>query len=150
MAGHVRGPRRPAGSSQGPAGSPPHPAGRSLRSLGLDGVPRERPLLYPGAWPARSGLLSGDRMLPLDRLVHDDRVPVLAIGSNACPGQLRHKMTEFGVDAPIPMVKARVTGVDVGVSAHVSRMGYVSASPVAAADAVRALFVIWLDPSSSP
>ncbi|MGC9500870.1 hypothetical protein [Streptomyces sp. WG7] len=114
----------------------------------MAGVPREEPLLYPGAWPRESGVLDGDRLLPLDRPVHEDRVdrfPVIAIGSNAAPAQLRHKMAEFGTDSPIPMVKARVTGVDIGVSAHVSRMGYVSASPVGAPGFVRELFVLWLD-----
>lgn len=119
--------------------------GRTLESLGLAEAPRDRPLLYPGAWPWDSGLLDGDRLLPLDRLVHDDRVPVLAVGSNACPGQLRHKMDEFGIVSPIPMVRVRVTGIDVGVSAHVSRMGYVSASPFHAPGRVRELFVTWLD-----
>ncbi|MFE6281263.1 hypothetical protein [Streptomyces sp. NPDC057877] len=102
-------------------------------------------MTYPGAWPAASGLLDGDRFLPLTRLVHEDRTPVIAVGSNACPGQLRHKMAEFRIDSPVPMVKARVTGVEVGVSAHVSRMGYVSASPVSAPGTTRELFVIWLD-----
>lgn len=119
--------------------------GRTLEALGLAEAPRDRPLLYPGAWPSDSGLLDGDRLLPLDRLVHDDRVPVLAVGSNACPGQLRHKMDEFGIVSPIPMVRARVTGIEVGVSAHVSRMGYVSASPFHAPGRVRELFVTWLD-----
>ncbi|MDX3347140.1 hypothetical protein ACN6LC_000709 [Streptomyces violaceoruber] len=121
---------------------------RTLRALGLAGVPREEPLLYPGAWPRESGLLDGDRLLPLDRPVYDEedgRVPVLAIGSNASPAQLRHKMAEFGIDSPIPMVRSRVTGLDIGVSAHVSRMGYVSASPVGAPGTVRELFVLWLD-----
>ncbi|GAB2852418.1 hypothetical protein GCM10027074_19030 [Streptomyces deserti] len=118
---------------------------RTLRALGLAEAPREHPLLYPGAWPEESGLLAGDRLLPLDRLVHEDRVPVLAIGSNACPGQLRHKMDQFGITSPVPMVRTRVTGVDVGVSAHVSRMGYVSASPVDAPGNLRELFVLWLD-----
>ncbi|GAA1420371.1 hypothetical protein GCM10009601_18790 [Streptomyces thermospinosisporus] len=118
---------------------------RTLRALGLAEAPREHPLLYPGAWPEDSGLLDGDRLLPLDRLVHEERTPVLAIGSNACPGQLRYKMAGSGITAPVPMVRARVTGVDVGVSAHVSRAGYVSASPVAAPGVVRELFVLWLD-----
>ncbi|WP_399881973.1 hypothetical protein ACGH7X_04860 [Streptomyces sp. BBFR51] len=134
--GEGRGPARPSGED------------RTLRALGLAGVPREEPLLYPGAWPTESGLLCGDRLLPLDRAVHEDggdRVPVLAIGSNASPGQLRHKMAEFGIGSPIPMVRSRVTGLDIGVSAHVSRMGYVSASPVGAAGVVRELFVLWLD-----
>jgi hypothetical protein len=134
--GEDRGPARPPGED------------RTLRALGLAGVPREDPLLYPGAWPRESGLLDGDRLLPLDGPVYEDgrgRVPVLAIGSNASPGQLRHKMAEFGIDSPIPMIRSRVTGLDVGVSAHVSRMGYVSASPVGAPGVVRELFVLWLD-----
>ncbi|MFG2352533.1 hypothetical protein [Streptomyces sp. NPDC048521] len=120
-------------------------AGRTLAELGLAEAPRDHPLTYPGAWPADSGLLHGDRMLPLERLVYADRAPVLAVGSNASPAQLRHKMAEFGIDGAIPMVRTRVTGVDVGVSAHVSRMGYVSASPVKSPGALRELFVIWLD-----
>ncbi|MFI8169686.1 hypothetical protein ACIGAN_25465 [Streptomyces sp. NPDC085931] len=123
----------------------PRPVERTLRALGLADAPREHPLLYPGAWPADSGILDGDRFLPPERLVYADRTPVLAIGSNGSPGQLRHKMREFGISTPLPMVKARVTGVDAGVSAHVSRMGYVSASPVGAPDTVRALFVLWPD-----
>ncbi len=120
--------------------------GRTLEELGLAEAPREHPLRYPGVWPAESGLLHGDRMFPLERLVYDDRVPVLTVGSNASPAQLRYKMTEFGIAAPVPMVRARVRGIEVGVSAHVSRAGYVSASPVKAPSAARELFVIWLDP----
>ncbi|CAM5260300.1 hypothetical protein [Streptomyces aurantiogriseus] len=118
---------------------------RTLEALGLADAPREHPLTYPGAWPADSGLLDGNRLLPLDRLTFPDRTPLLAIGSNACPGQLRHKMAEFGITSPIPMVRTRVTGIDIGVSAHVSRMGYISASPVDAPGVTRELFVIWLD-----
>ncbi|MFB7508405.1 hypothetical protein [Streptomyces broussonetiae] len=119
--------------------------GRTLEELGLADAPRDHPLAYPGARPAGSGLLHGDRMLPLERLVYDDRVPVLAVGSNACPGQLRYKMAEFGIGSPLPMVRSRVSGLDVGVSAHVSRMGYVSASPVKSPDASGELFLLWLD-----
>ncbi|WP_405995030.1 hypothetical protein [Streptomyces sp. NBC_00986] len=119
---------------------------RTLEALGLARAPREDPLAYPGAWPTESGLLVGDRLLPLDEdTAYADRTPVLAIGSNACPGQLRHKMAEFGITSPVPMLKVRVTGVDVGVSAHVSRVGYVSASPVKAPGVVRELFVTWFD-----
>jgi hypothetical protein len=119
--------------------------GRTLEELGLAEVPREDPLSYPGAWPDDSGLLLGDRMLPLDRPVHEDRTPVVAVGSNACPGQLRHKLARDGITSALPMVRTRVTGLDVGVSAHVSRMGYVSASPVRAPGVSRELFVIWPD-----
>ncbi|MFJ3640637.1 hypothetical protein ACIPRD_12860 [Streptomyces sp. NPDC090108] len=121
-------------------------AGRTLEELGLAEAPRDHPLLYPGAWPTGSALLCGDRMLPLDRLVHDDRVPVLAVGSNACPGQLRDKIGRFADDRSVPMVRTRVSGLAVGVSAHVSRMGYVSASPVRSPGSSAELFVLWLTP----
>lgn len=120
--------------------------GRTLEELGLAVAPRDEPLTYPGAWPEESGLLDGDQLLPLaPQDTFEGRVPVLAIGSNACPGQLRHKMAEFGITSPIPMVKTRVTGLGIGVSAHVSLMGYVSASPFNAPGTVRELFVTWLD-----
>ncbi|MEV5956135.1 hypothetical protein AB0M11_20575 [Streptomyces sp. NPDC051987] len=120
--------------------------GHTLAELGLHRAPRDHPLTYPGAWPRTSALLDGDRLLPLDRLVPGDgRVPVLAVGSNASPAQLQHKMAESAVAGPIPMVRAQVAGLDVGVSAHVSRVGYVSASPVASPSGVRELFVLWLD-----
>ncbi|SHI64492.1 hypothetical protein [Streptomyces sp. 3214.6] len=117
----------------------------TLEALGLAVAPRDHPLSYPGARPARTGLLDGDRLLPLDRLTHPGRTPVVAVGSNASPAQLRHKMAEFGIVSPVPMVKTRVTGLDVGVSAHVSPLGYVSASPVNVPGTTRELFVIWLD-----
>ncbi|WP_454345827.1 hypothetical protein [Streptomyces albogriseolus] len=118
---------------------------RTLRALGLDVVPREHPLEYPGAWPRESGLLDGDRLLPLDRWAFEDRVPVISIGSNACPAQLRHKLAESGITSPLPMVRARVSGIGIGVSAHVSLTGYVSNSPVATPKRVSELFVLWLD-----
>ncbi|MFD5624743.1 hypothetical protein [Streptomyces sp. NPDC127072] len=121
------------------------PDPRTLEALGLAEAPRDHPLSYPGKWPRESGLLDGDRLLPLERLVHEDRVPVVAVGSNACPAQLRHKMAEYAVSSPIPLVRARVTGMGVGVSGHVSLMGYVSASPFRAPGTVSELFVTWLD-----
>ncbi|MGQ4363319.1 hypothetical protein [Streptomyces sp. SAS_272] len=120
-------------------------ARRTLEALGLAEAPRDRPLSYPGVWPAGSGLLDGDEWLPLDRLTHPGRTPVVAVGSNASPAQLRHKLAAFDVSAAVPMTRARVTGVEVGVSAHISRAGYVSASPVHAPAVTRELFVIWLD-----
>ncbi|MFG3232155.1 hypothetical protein ACGFZG_10505 [Streptomyces antibioticus] len=120
-------------------------AHRTLEALGLAGSPRDQPLSYPGAWPAESGLLDGDLLLPLDRLSYRDRTPVLAVGSNASPAQLRYKLAVSGVRSAVPMVKSRVTGVEVGVSAHVSLLGYMSASPVEAPGRERELFVIWLD-----
>ncbi|MGW6010233.1 hypothetical protein [Streptomyces sp. NPDC055210] len=129
-------------------GEPRHrSADRTLEALGLAVAPREDPLAYPGAWPAESGLLDGDRLLPLTRRTFPGRVPVLAVGSNASPAQLRHKMRQYELSSPIPLVKARVTGLEVGVSAHVSALGYVSASPFRAPGHTRELFLTWLDPA---
>ncbi len=119
--------------------------GRTLEALGLAESPHDHPLTYPGAWPDDSALLDGDLLLPLDRLVHDGRTPVLAVGSNACPAQLRRKMQAFGIDSPVPLVKTRVTGLAVGVSAHVSRLGYLAAAPFLAPGRVTELFLTWLD-----
>jgi hypothetical protein len=118
---------------------------RTLEALGLAHAPRDHPLSYPGVWPDGSGLLDGDRLLPLDRFTHPGRSPVLAVGSNASPAQLRRKMAALRIVSPVPMVRTSVTGIGVGVSAHISRLGYVSASPVDAPGATRELFVIWLD-----
>ncbi|PSM38008.1 hypothetical protein C6Y14_39230 [Streptomyces dioscori] len=129
-------------------GEPRHSsADRTLESLGLAVAPREEPLVYPGAWPTESGLLDGDRLLPLTGRTFPGRVPVLAIGSNASPAQLRHKLRQYELSSPIPLVKARVTGLEIGVSAHVSALGYVSASPFRAPGHIRELFLTWLDPA---
>ncbi|MFD6292291.1 hypothetical protein [Streptomyces sp. NPDC060205] len=124
-----------------------HPADRTLEALGLAVAPREDPLVYPGVWPAESGLLDGDRLLPLTRRTFPGREPVLAVGSNASPAQLRHKMRQYELSSPIPLVKARVTGLEIGVSAHVSALGYVSASPFRVPGHTRELFLTWLDPA---
>ncbi|MGW3814121.1 hypothetical protein [Streptomyces sp. NPDC005046] len=74
-----------------------------------------------------------------------DRYPVISVGSNACPAQLRHKMEGLGVSSTIPIVKARITGIGIGVSAYVSPMGYVSSSPFHTPGRSRDLFITWLD-----
>ncbi|MDI5962700.1 hypothetical protein [Streptantibioticus silvisoli] len=143
-----------------------------LAALGLDGVPLLDPLSYPGRpvpWPA---LLRGDQLLALrppdggpaavgrwtaadgtalDALLAGDgrpgtgeRVPVLAVGSNASPGQTRHKLLSAGVAVVVPMVPATVEGLGVGVSAHVSASGYVGAAPYAGPGTARVV-VTWLD-----
>ncbi|MEU8679670.1 hypothetical protein [Streptomyces sp. NPDC048560] len=76
-----------------------------------------------------------------------DRFPVLSVGSNACPAQLRHKMDGLGISSTVPMVKVRASGIDIGVSAYVSPLGYVSSSPFHAPGITKDLFVTWLDAS---
>jgi hypothetical protein len=75
----------------------------------------------------------------------EDLRPVVAVGSNASPSQLRRKFSGHSAHTVIPMTMARVGGLFPGVSAHVNRWGYVPAAPVAAPGEVSRLFVLWLD-----
>ncbi|MFC5721335.1 hypothetical protein ACFP1Z_14275 [Streptomyces gamaensis] len=74
-----------------------------------------------------------------------ERRPVLAVGSNASPAQLRHKLTRCARSAVVPLVPVRVRGVSVGCSAHIGVNGYVAAAPFAAPEAVSTLVLGWLD-----
>jgi hypothetical protein len=136
--------------------------------------PMSRPLTYPGRLPQASGLLVGDRFVPLRSvagepaghwLVEDDghvvrladhlrdlgaerlgaRHRVIAVGSNAAPSQLRRKFAGQGAHPVIPLTMAEVHGIAPGVSAHISRNGYVPATPITAPGEITPLFVLWLD-----
>jgi hypothetical protein len=72
-------------------------------------------------------------------------VPVLAVGSNASPAQLRRKLAHAGLPTLVPITAVRVSGLAVGVSAHVSRPGYLPATPVPDDGAVSNLWLVWLD-----
>jgi hypothetical protein len=72
-------------------------------------------------------------------------VPVLAVGSNASPAQLRRKLATAALPTLVPITSVKVSGLAVGVSAHVSRPGYLPATPVPDDDAVSDLWVVWLD-----
>lgn len=86
-----------------------------------------------------------DVLRALDAAPMEARVPVLALGSNASPAQLRTKFREAGTSGVVPLTWATVTGVRVGVGAMISRWGYVPAAPVFDPDATSRLAVIWLD-----
>ncbi|MDN3355312.1 hypothetical protein [Actinomadura sp. DC4] len=139
---------------------------------GLGRDPIGHPLTYPGALPEGSGLLDGDRFRPLIAPPGDetppgewrldgattldgalrtaarpalaDRHPVVAVGSNGSPAQL-HRKFAGRADLRVPLIHATVRGLLPGVSAHVSRPGYVPAAPVLAPGAVARLPVVWLD-----
>ncbi|MCQ4045343.1 hypothetical protein ACFOSC_04005 [Streptantibioticus rubrisoli] len=144
---------------------------RSLEALGLDAIAAQQPLRYPGGRVSEPALLHRDKLLPLRPLAGPlggwqvdgsgrqldeflteldlpptgKRVPVMAVGSNGSPGQMRHKLTSTGLTATVPMVPVRVTGIAVGVSAHVSVHGYVSASPYLDGARESTLVTSWLD-----
>jgi hypothetical protein len=90
--------------------------------------------------------------LPLDRYLWNaggsavaSLVPVLAVGSNASPAQLRRKLAKAGLPTLVPITAVSVDGLAVGVSAHVSRPGYLPATPVPDEGAMSNLWVVWLD-----
>lgn len=148
-------------------------AARSLAALGLTRDPIGHPLAYPGRLTGESGLLDGDHFLALrretagdrwrlpggetlddalrgrHRPVLADRRPILAVGSNGSPAQLHRKLAgRAGV--LVPMTYVTVGGLVSGLSAHVSRPGYVPAAPVLAPGATGRFVVLWLDEEQLP
>ena len=110
---------------------------RTLEALGLAGVPVLEPLLYPGLPVREPSLLNGRQLSPLrvtdgrvggwgvgaaqgptlDDMLRelsvcgvDERCPVIAVGSNAAPGQVSHKLSSRGLSGVVPLVPVRVRG----------------------------------------
>jgi len=75
----------------------------------------------------------------------DDRTPVLAVGSNADPDWLRAKLLRHEASPVVPMTLARVGGLRVGHSAHVSIPGFLPAAPYDAPGSSTTLWVEWFD-----
>lgn len=102
---------------------------------------------YPWIEEVRIGWLHHDRFveeeLP-DAL--DDRVPVVAVGSNAAPTVLRHKFGKL-LESGLPVSSALVEGLHIGHSAHVSVPGFVAAAPARVTTRQpRPVTVSWFDP----
>jgi hypothetical protein len=111
-----------------------------------------------GAWIVRARPAgdtsgpSGPPDMPLDEYLQDAggspavlRAPVLAVGSNASPAQIRRKLANADLPTQVPITAVRVRGLAVGVSAHVSRPGYLPATPVPDPAAESELWMVWLD-----
>ncbi|WP_254885552.1 hypothetical protein [Streptomyces sp. NA02950] len=147
---------------------------RSLAALGFAEVPARQPLSYPGRPVTSPTLLTGGELWPLEtaegrlgswpvtgpdgrRVPLDSvltrlgvptagaRAPVIAVGSNASPAQLDHKLSRPGAPYAVPMVPVEVTGIAVGCSAHIGRYGYVASAPYTDPEARTPLVVSWLD-----
>ncbi|MDK1473000.1 hypothetical protein QNO07_06075 [Streptomyces sp. 549] len=122
------------------------PGDGTLAALGFAGAPLVEPLRYPGRVAEQPVLLSGGRLRPLRGFPVTGRVPVLAVGSNGSPAQLHHKLTGAGVTDTVPLAPVRVEGLAVALSGHVSRAGYVAATPYRAPGEAVALVLTWLTP----
>lgn len=136
--------------------------------------PISRPLTYPGRIPGESGVLIGGAFTPmrpvagrpaaewivqgadvpvplagilerLDCAPMSARSPSVAVGSNASPSQLLRKFTMRSVRPVVPMTLTHVSGIAAGVSAHISKPGYIPAAPAEAPGEVARLFTLWLD-----
>jgi hypothetical protein len=74
------------------------------------------------------------------------RSPVVAVGSNAAPGQLVYKYRGHARRNIIPITHVTTSKLSAAHSAHVSRAGYIPFIPVLAEGARRTrLNVLWLD-----
>jgi hypothetical protein len=114
--------------------APDGPVGPGDPSGAADPVGADEPLDH---------FLRGQGVAPFVR-----RTPVLSVGSNASPAQIRRKMANAGLRAVVPITGVKVHGMTVGVSAHVSRPGYVPATPVSDSAALSDMWVLWLDPQA--
>lgn len=72
-----------------------------------------------------------------------ERIPVVAIGSNASPARLGEKL---GEDAVVPVARVLVEGWAAVYSAHISSYGSISASLWPVPGAVTSVAVAFLDP----
>ncbi|MEU2745589.1 hypothetical protein ABZ613_04715 [Streptomyces collinus] len=72
------------------------------------------------------------------------RYPVLAVGCNSSPARLNRKFSRRGVAAVLPMTQAKVKNLSIGISAHISKPGYIPATPIAAINQETDVFVCWL------
>jgi hypothetical protein len=120
-------------------------------------APRDDWSCYPGLRPEYSYLFCGDHLRALDRIDFevelaaldasplDERTPVLAYGSNACPPQLARKLADTEWSPIVPMTRAWAQNLAVAYSDHESRYGAVPATVIASEGACTEVFIAWLD-----
>ncbi|MGW3426850.1 hypothetical protein ACWDHW_02660 [Streptomyces melanosporofaciens] len=99
----------------------------------------------PGAGPTENPEPLDTLLTALGHPPTPHRHPVIAVGSNASPAQLHHKLSRPGHPATVPMVPVDVHGIAVGCSAHIGRYGYVASAPYTAPGARTPLVIGWLD-----
>lgn len=108
--------------------------------------------LHPSAYPwiepvltgvlGQTGLREGDDEAGFTPDL-SGRLPVVAVGSNAAPTVLRHKLGPL-LATGLPVAAAMVEDLLVGHSAHVSARGYVAAAPARGTGA-QPVTLAWFD-----
>jgi hypothetical protein len=84
-------------------------------------------------------------LLRLNQPSVGQRYPVLSIGASPAPSYMRHVLDRPGHTLTVPLVQARVEGLEVAFAATVTEWGYVPVTPVIAPDRSTECFVMWLD-----
>lgn len=110
----------------------------------------QRAVTYPYRIPSSSYVFEDGRETPLgggDPMPDlEDRVPVLAVGSNQSPEQLARKFDGPGWGA-IPTIRVKLSGFDSVYSPHITVYGAIAATLHQAPGATVELFVNWLTPA---
>ena len=102
---------------------------------------------YPFAIPEHSYLFFDGAVLPLPAAEDlRDRTPVLAVGSNQSPDQLRRKFAQLKGSVRCPVTRCWLEGFDVVYATHVTRYGAIPGNLHPAPGARVRLSVTWLDP----
>ena len=109
---------------------------------GATAGPLPRAVDYPYLTPLESYVFATSEQAPAFSI--DDRKPVLALGSNAAPLQLRRKFT--GLAGHIPVSRAVLFDHVVVYSAHFSRYGALPATLHRHPGAIAFVAITWLDP----
>jgi hypothetical protein len=120
------------------------PSGPAVVVTATSTIELRPPASPPGEWSAVDDRTLDEVLRAAGAAPMAARSPVLAVGSNASPAQLRRKFRSLP-NAAVPVIRAEVSGLRVGVSAHVSRAGYLPATPVADPAASSPLFITWLN-----
>ncbi|MCH9019667.1 MAG: hypothetical protein IIA73_04805 [Proteobacteria bacterium] len=127
----------------------PYPAPRHSY-LFVNGVAHE--LAEVGEHPVGDGVVNvADRLAPVAKALRDlgvpgldERVPVLAYGSNAAPEQLARKYAQLDGDVVIPVLRARLAGYDVVYAPHITGYGAIPATLEVSAATVAGVAVAFL------
>ncbi len=98
---------------------------------------------YPFARPACSYLFRGQMMVPLPSGATEDRLPVIASGSNASPVRLAAK---FGDREEIAVTRAELRHFAVVFAGHFTAYGAIPATLCPHRDAVTDVWITWLTP----
>lgn len=107
----------------------------------------ERATEYPYEIPDRSFVQVGERTLDLPEDVRfEQRVAVLAFGSNAAPEVLVRKFGLDERDGSVPVVRAELRDFDIVYSAHISAYGSVPAAIQVSPGTVVSTCVTFLTP----